>query len=239
MSIFKNKAKRTPLLLSLFAVLSILFAGNADALFVQDYSKDAIKERIIRQAIKQKLDPALALSVAKQESNFNKNARSPVGAIGLFQLMPATAREIGVNPYYVNDNIVGGITYLKSMKKRFGKVELALAAYNAGPGAVSRYKGIPPYRETRNYVRNILRYYNQYKKNPDPVHIKLLEEMKTKKTKTAKKAALPENTTTEKIADSIKKNEINVEEVEVNVNSNPVHIAFSFIRIIIGFFNIT
>ncbi len=232
MSIFKNPVKRTSLLFSLFAVLCMLFANNVSALFVQDYSKDAIKERIIRQAIKQKLDPALALSVAKQESNFNKNARSPVGAIGLFQLMPATAREIGVNPYYVNDNIVGGITYLKSMQRRFGKVELALAAYNAGPGAVSRYKGIPPYRETRKYVRNILRYYNEYKKNPDPVHIKLLKEMKN--SKTAKKAALPENTTANKIAD-LKKNE----DEKISVESSPVHIAFSFIRIIIGFFNIT
>jgi len=132
------------------------------------YSKASIKKKIVREANKQGLCPYLALSVAKQESNFNKNARSPVGAIGLFQLMPATAKDLRVNPYNMNQNICGGIKYLKQMKNKFGSTRLALAAYNAGPGAVQKYGGVPPYRETRDYVRRIMNYYNQFKRNSDP-----------------------------------------------------------------------
>lgn len=133
------------------------------------YSIDSIKTRIIRKSINNGLDPHLALSLVQQESNFNKSAKSQVGAIGLFQLMPQTARDLGANPYYVDENIDAGIKYLKDMKEKFGSTELALAAYNAGPGAVKRYKGIPPYRETRNYVKRIMRSYKSYEKEPDPI----------------------------------------------------------------------
>lgn len=132
------------------------------------YSKSSIKRQIVTEAKKQGLCPYLALSVAKQESNFNKNARSPVGAIGLFQLMPGTAKDLRVNPYNTSQNIKGGIKYLKQMKNKFGSNKLALAAYNAGPGAVQKYGGVPPYKETKHYVRNIMKYYSQYKRNPDP-----------------------------------------------------------------------
>ncbi len=132
------------------------------------YSKDFIKKRIVQEAKKQGLCPYLALSVAKQESGFNCNAKSHAGAIGLFQLMPQTAKDLKVNPYKVEQNICGGIKYLKMMKKMFGSDRLALAAYNAGPGAVQKYGGVPPYNETRQYVNYVMRFYNQYKKNPDP-----------------------------------------------------------------------
>lgn len=90
------------------------------------------------------------------ESNFQQSARSPVGAIGLGQLMPDTARQLGVNPHDAEENLRGSARYLLMMMERFGSVELALAAYNAGPEAVSRYGGIPPYRETEGHVRKVL-----------------------------------------------------------------------------------
>ena len=130
-------------------------------------SKKAIKQRIIKEARRQGLSPILALSVAKQESDFEKTAVSYVGAIGIFQIMPATAKDLDINPYKPEENIKGGIKYLKALKDQFGSTKLALAAYNAGPGNVLRYGGIPPFHETRIYVRNILSYYDYYTKNPE------------------------------------------------------------------------
>jgi soluble lytic murein transglycosylase-like protein len=81
---------------------------------------------------------------------------SPKGAIGIMQLMPATAAQLGVNPYEPSQNILGGVAYLRALLTQFnGDVRLALAAYNAGPGAVLQYGGIPPFRETQNYVKSI------------------------------------------------------------------------------------
>ncbi|MGI8931801.1 MAG: lytic transglycosylase domain-containing protein [Sphingomicrobium sp.] len=103
------------------------------------------------------LAPGLLEALAWQESRGRMSAVSPKGALGVMQLMPATAAELGVRPLDLGDNIRGGALYLRRQLDRFGgSVPLALAAYNAGPGAVSRYRGIPPYRETRSYVANIL-----------------------------------------------------------------------------------
>lgn len=134
-------------------------------------SKKAIKERIIREAKRQGLNPILALSVAKQESDFEKTATSYVGAVGVFQLMPGTARDLNINPYRTEENIRGGIRYLKALKDQFGSTRLALAAYNAGPGNVQRYGGIPPFHETRVYVRNIMGYYRYYSNNPESIMV--------------------------------------------------------------------
>ncbi len=102
------------------------------------------------------VDANLVRAVAWQESRFRSDAVSPKGAIGIMQLMPATAAQLGVNPYEPSQNILGGVAYLRALLTQFnGDVRLALAAYNAGPGAVLQYGGIPPFRETQNYVKSI------------------------------------------------------------------------------------
>lgn len=95
------------------------------------------------------------------ESAFNPNARSHVGAIGLGQLMPGTAADLGVDPHDMNQNLDGSARYLLAMLRQFGTRELALAAYNAGPDAVERHGGVPPYRETQGHVRKVMAVYNE------------------------------------------------------------------------------
>jgi cell wall-associated NlpC family hydrolase len=98
------------------------------------------------------VDPSLLAAVASQESNFNSQAVSPAGAEGLMQFMPSTAAGLGVNPLDPASAVDGAARYLSNLQQQFGSTSLALAAYNAGPGAVSSYGGIPPYAETQNYV---------------------------------------------------------------------------------------
>lgn len=97
----------------------------------------------------------LFLRLVQQESGWNPRARSHKGALGLAQLMPFTARKLGVDPHDPAQNLEGGARYLAAQYRAFGSWKLALAAYNAGPGAVRKYGGVPPYRETRDYVRII------------------------------------------------------------------------------------
>lgn len=128
-------------------------------------SRTEIDTLIDEYSSKHGLDSTFVKAVVRQESGFNPKATSKCGAMGLMQLMPATAKGLGVtNAYDVEQNIQGGTKYLKGMLDRFdNNKELALAAYNAGPNAVKKYKGIPPYAETQNYVKSIMKNYDNLK----------------------------------------------------------------------------
>lgn len=132
----------------------------------------SVKDSIVKHSLELGVDPALALSIAKSESGFRHDARSSNGAVGVFQLMPSTARKLGVNPYYVSDNIKGGLMYYKKLYNMFGSTELALAAYNAGPGTVKKYKSVPPIRETKRFVSKIMTEYDNQKSRPDPAIVR-------------------------------------------------------------------
>ena len=122
---------------------STLDPGSFDALFKAAANREGVDENLIQ-------------AVAEVESGFRPDAHSSAGAIGVMQLMPSTAKALGVNPYDPAANIAGGAKYLRAMLDRFGSIPLALAAYNAGPNAVEKYGGIPPYQETMNYVNRVL-----------------------------------------------------------------------------------
>ena len=126
-----------------------------------------LEQAVDRAAQQHHVQPALLLAVMKAESSFNPTAVSKAGAVGLMQLIPETAIRHGVhNLYDANDNITGGAKHLRYLLDRFhGNIRLALAAYNAGERKVDRYRQIPPYKETQDYVKRVLVYYRSYKKD--------------------------------------------------------------------------
>ncbi|MGB9887082.1 MAG: lytic transglycosylase domain-containing protein [Moorellales bacterium] len=140
-------------------------AWRAGARFGEALSREEA-ERLVREAARRAgVDPALAAAVALVESNFDARAVSPKGAVGLMQLMPEAAEDTGVSdPFSPAENARGGTEYLRRMLDRFGgDLVLALAAYNAGPGAVEKHGGIPPFPETQEYVRKVLEAYRALK----------------------------------------------------------------------------
>ncbi|MDU4959907.1 MAG: lytic transglycosylase domain-containing protein [Sporomusaceae bacterium] len=131
-------------------------AGGKQPEAALDNSQDQVKQLVQTAALRHGVKPALAVAVARAESNFAADAVSPAGATGVMQLMPDTAKALGVsNAADVGENIDGGVRYLKQMLGLFNDERLAVAAYNAGPEAVKHYRGVPPYAETQNYVKKI------------------------------------------------------------------------------------
>ena len=129
---------------------------GAVGLNISGDTNSLIKEAAARYQV----DPRLVAAVAQTEFGGNQEAVSPAGAVGVMQLMPETAAGLGVNPYDKRQNIEGGAKYLRQMMDTFGgDVQKAVAAYNAGPQAVKEYNGIPPYRETQDYVNKVLDIY--------------------------------------------------------------------------------
>ena len=119
--------------------------------------KGEILNLIDKYSQKYNIDKNLVKAVVQQESGFNSKAVSSAGALGLMQLMPSTAKGLGVrNPFDAEQNIAGGTKYLKNLINKYDSVKLGLAAYNAGSGAVQKYGGVPPYKETQNYVNKIM-----------------------------------------------------------------------------------
>jgi soluble lytic murein transglycosylase-like protein len=142
-------------------------------------SQDEVDASIVMAAARHNVDPNLVRAVVKVESNFNSNAVSRKGAMGLMQLMPSTARSLNVkNPFDPDQNVDAGVRHLKHLLENYGgDVKLTLAAYNAGSGAVARSAGVPRFAETQNYVRRITSlYYGGFDLSPsgsshDPVRV--------------------------------------------------------------------
>ena len=124
---------------------------------------DEVKQAIIKQSTEMGVDPAIMLSLAKAESGFRQEAKGASGTVGVFQLMPSTARGLGFDPYKLEDNIKCGITYYRNLYKIFGSTEMALAAYNSGPYAVKSCKCVPA--RSQAFVNRVISNSKYYKTN--------------------------------------------------------------------------
>ena len=174
--------------MKLFVILSLLLCSavaqdlrlllNAPAVTLSARPPRLLIDRLPRKidptamirasARKHKVRPALVKGIVAAESAFNANAVSPKGAMGLMQLMPETAEAYGADPFVPEQNIEAGTQYLRALIQKYGKypngLQRAIAAYNAGPGVVDRYRGVPPYKETRGYVLRVLAYMREFER---------------------------------------------------------------------------
>lgn len=170
--------------LAMFTLVVILMAMHVEA---SEIPVNHVKATIVKQSVEMGIDPALALSIAKAESQFNHGSKSSCGAVGVFQLMPSTARKMGFNPYCLHDNIKAGLTYYKMLYKMLGSTELALAAYHTGPAYVLKHKQPAPC--SKAYVSRIMSEYYHLKAHTDPAikaHNANQKAIQTKKQTVAK-----------------------------------------------------
>jgi soluble lytic murein transglycosylase-like protein len=144
------------------------FSPLAKRTYHASISDQELEDAVVQYAAEYRLSPALVMAVIKAESDFNPIVISKAGAVGLMQLIPETAIQHGVrNLYDTRDNIAGGVKHLRYLLDRYhGNVRLALAAYNAGHRKVDRYRQIPPFKETRAYVKKVMGFYRDYRTNP-------------------------------------------------------------------------
>jgi len=149
--------------LAVFTILVILLAMRVEA---SEVPVNHVKDTIVKHSVEMGVDPALALSLAKAESGYSHKSKSPYGAVGVFQLMPETAKKMGLNPYHLSDNIRGGLMYYKMLYKMFGSTELALAAYHTGPAYVLKHKSPAPC--SKKYVSAVMADYYHLKAHTDP-----------------------------------------------------------------------
>lgn len=141
-----------------------LYELNPRFVFLKQATREDIVEMILELSKRHNINPAIVMAIARRESAFDPQAISHAGAIGLMQLMPRTAAELGVDPHNPVENVMGGIIYFKAMRERFeGYTTLALAAYNAGPSRIKN-RQIPNIPETQEYVKAVYEYYHEYSK---------------------------------------------------------------------------
>jgi hypothetical protein len=143
---------------------------TGDEIIIEFYAQGkpkSIEEIVEEIAEKYEIESSLVKAIIMAESNCNPAAVSKKGAQGLMQLMPSTAKSMNVSkPLDPRENIIGGVKYIKGLVASYGDLKLALAAYNAGPGVVKKYAGIPPYRETQNYIEKVMQLYTKFRYDP-------------------------------------------------------------------------
>ena len=153
--------------LAVFTLVVVLLAMKVEA---SEIPVNQVKETIVKHSVEMGVDPAIALSLAKVESGYSHKARGNDGAIGVYQLMPATAKRLGVNPYLLDGNIKGALSYYKMLYNMFGSHELALAAYHTGPAYVIKHKQPAPC--SKRYVSTVMKDYYWLKAHTDPAVLK-------------------------------------------------------------------